>query len=243
MVRFPTGNRAFNSAANTEICWVAILPSCTTDMEGFFSRKLQNREADHFPSSNAEFKNEWSHTSSPLYFGLSSYLTKHYQSFRVPASVLYNDIYLQYIKNELPISNNQRYFCLEKEMLLFSSQNNHVLSPTLTASKQVSCFAINLHNVYTNYVYLWKKKSSISATEMSVQQSAEIMFLEKFSLSCFTYLVVTVLQDMIDGLTEIGRCYGNGNESGKQNPKEMRISKQSSPAHIMIDQKQLQKIE
>jgi len=49
---------------------------------------------------------------------------------------------------------------------------------------------------------------------------AEIVFLERFDVSYFTYCVVTVLQDVTDSrLTEIGRCYGNGNGRGGKNLK------------------------
>jgi len=43
-----------------------------------------------------------------------------------------------------------------------------------------------------------------------------------------------VLQDMIDKLIEIGRCYGM--EMNVEKTKVMRISRQSSPVKIMIDQ-------
>jgi len=46
-----------------------------------------------------------------------------------------------------------------------------------------------------------------------------------------------VLQDMIDKLTEIGRCYGM--EINVEKTKIMRISRQPFPVKIMIDQKQL----
>ena len=45
----------------------------------------------------------------------------------------------------------------------------------------------------------------------------------------------TVLQGMIDKLTEIGRCYGM--EMNVEKTKVMRISRQTSPVTIMIDQK------
>ena len=45
----------------------------------------------------------------------------------------------------------------------------------------------------------------------------------------------TVLQGMIDKLTEIGRCYGI--EMNVEKTKVMRISRQPSPVKIMIDQK------
>jgi len=51
----------------------------------------------------------------------------------------------------------------------------------------------------------------------------------------------TVLQDMIDKLTEIGRCYGM--EMNVEKTKVMRISRQPSPVTIMIDQKQLENVE
>jgi len=44
----------------------------------------------------------------------------------------------------------------------------------------------------------------------------------------------TVLQGMIDKLTEIGRCYGM--EMNVENTKVMRISRQTSP--VTVDQKQ-----
>ena len=50
-----------------------------------------------------------------------------------------------------------------------------------------------------------------------------------------------VLQDMIDKLTEIGRCYGM--EMNVEKTKEMRISRQPFPVKIMIDQKQLENVE
>jgi hypothetical protein len=50
-----------------------------------------------------------------------------------------------------------------------------------------------------------------------------------------------VLQDMIDKLTEIGKCYGMGMNVEKT--KVMRISRQPSPLKIMIDQKQLDNVE
>jgi len=45
-----------------------------------------------------------------------------------------------------------------------------------------------------------------------------------------------VQQDMIDKLSEIGRCYGMELNVGKTNL--MRISRQPSPVKITIDQKQ-----
>ena len=50
-----------------------------------------------------------------------------------------------------------------------------------------------------------------------------------------------VLQDMIDKLIEIGRCYGIEMNMGKT--KLMRISRQPFPIKIMIDQKQLESVE
>jgi hypothetical protein len=50
-----------------------------------------------------------------------------------------------------------------------------------------------------------------------------------------------VLQNMIDKLTEIGRCYGI--EMNVEKTKVMRISRQPLPVKIMIDQKQLENVE
>jgi hypothetical protein len=50
-----------------------------------------------------------------------------------------------------------------------------------------------------------------------------------------------MLQDMIDKLTEIGRCYGMEMNVGKT--KVMRISRKSLQVKIMIDQKQLENVE
>jgi hypothetical protein len=50
-----------------------------------------------------------------------------------------------------------------------------------------------------------------------------------------------VLQDIIDKLTEIGRCYGM--EMNVEKTKVMRISRQPLPVKIMIDQKQLENLE
>jgi len=50
-----------------------------------------------------------------------------------------------------------------------------------------------------------------------------------------------VLQDMIDTLTEIGRCYGM--EMNVEKTEVMRISTQPFPAKIMIDQKQTENVE
>jgi len=44
-----------------------------------------------------------------------------------------------------------------------------------------------------------------------------------------------VLQDMIDKLIEIGRCYGM--EMNVEKTKVMKISRQPCPVKIMIDQK------
>jgi hypothetical protein len=49
-----------------------------------------------------------------------------------------------------------------------------------------------------------------------------------------------MLQDMIDKLIEIGRCYGIEMNLEK---KVMRISRQPFPVKIMIDQKQLENME
>jgi len=49
-----------------------------------------------------------------------------------------------------------------------------------------------------------------------------------------------VLQDMIDKLTEIGRCYGMEMNVEK---KVMRISRQPSTVNIMINQKQLENVD
>ena len=50
-----------------------------------------------------------------------------------------------------------------------------------------------------------------------------------------------VLQDMIDKLIEIGRCYGMEMNVGKT--KVMRSSRQPFPVKIIIDQKQLENVE
>jgi predicted regulator of amino acid metabolism with ACT domain len=50
-----------------------------------------------------------------------------------------------------------------------------------------------------------------------------------------------VLQDMIDKLIEIGRCYGM--EMNVEKTKVMRISRQPLPVKIMVDQKQLDNVE
>jgi hypothetical protein len=47
----------------------------------------------------------------------------------------------------------------------------------------------------------------------------------------------TVLQGMIDELTEIGRCYGM--KVNVEKTKVMRISRQPTPVTIEIDQRQL----
>jgi hypothetical protein len=49
-----------------------------------------------------------------------------------------------------------------------------------------------------------------------------------------------VLQDMIDKLIEIGRCYGM--EMNVEKTKVMRISRQPFAVKIMIDQKQLENV-
>jgi hypothetical protein len=50
-----------------------------------------------------------------------------------------------------------------------------------------------------------------------------------------------VLQDMIDKLIEIGRCYGM--EMNVEKTKVMTISRQPLPVKLMIDQKQLENVE
>jgi len=50
-----------------------------------------------------------------------------------------------------------------------------------------------------------------------------------------------VLQDMIDKLIEIGRCYGM--EMNVEKTKAMRISRQPFPVKIIMDQKQLENVE
>ena len=50
-----------------------------------------------------------------------------------------------------------------------------------------------------------------------------------------------VLQDMIDKVTEIGRCYGM--ELNGEKTKVMRISRQPLTVKIIIDQKQLENVE
>jgi hypothetical protein len=50
-----------------------------------------------------------------------------------------------------------------------------------------------------------------------------------------------VLQDIIDKLIEIGRCYGT--EMNVDKTKVMRISRQPFPVKFMIDQKQLENVE
>jgi hypothetical protein len=49
-----------------------------------------------------------------------------------------------------------------------------------------------------------------------------------------------VLQDMIDKLIEIGRCYGM--EMNEEKTKVMRISRQPFPVKPMIDLKQLENV-
>jgi hypothetical protein len=50
-----------------------------------------------------------------------------------------------------------------------------------------------------------------------------------------------VLQDMIDKLTEIGRCYGM--EMNVEKTNLMRLSRQPFPVKLMIDQKQMENVE
>ena len=50
-----------------------------------------------------------------------------------------------------------------------------------------------------------------------------------------------VLQDIIDKLIEIGRCYGM--EMSVEKSKVMRTSRQLFPVNIMIDQNQLENVE
>jgi hypothetical protein len=50
-----------------------------------------------------------------------------------------------------------------------------------------------------------------------------------------------VLQDIIDKLIEIGRCYGM--EMNVEKTKVMRISRQPFPVKIMVNQKQLENVE
>ena len=50
-----------------------------------------------------------------------------------------------------------------------------------------------------------------------------------------------VLQDMIDKLTEIGRCYGM--EMNVEKTKVLRILRQPLPVKIIVDQKQLENVE
>ena len=50
-----------------------------------------------------------------------------------------------------------------------------------------------------------------------------------------------VLQDMINKLIEIGRCYGM--EMNVEKTHVMRISRQPFPVKIIIDQKQLENVE
>jgi len=50
-----------------------------------------------------------------------------------------------------------------------------------------------------------------------------------------------VLQDMIDKLIEMGRCYGM--EINAEKTKVMRISRQRFPVKIIMDQKQLENVE
>jgi hypothetical protein len=52
---------------------------------------------------------------------------------------------------------------------------------------------------------------------------------------------VTVLQSMINALTEPGRCYRT--EMNVDETKVMKIATQPFPAHIMTDLKQLEKCE
>jgi hypothetical protein len=49
------------------------------------------------------------------------------------------------------------------------------------------------------------------------------------------------IQDMIDKLIEIGRCYGM--EIKVEKTQIMRISRQLFPVKVMIDQKQLENVE
>jgi hypothetical protein len=49
-----------------------------------------------------------------------------------------------------------------------------------------------------------------------------------------------VLHGMIDGLTEIGRCYGI--EKTAEETKAIRISRKPYPLQVVIDQKQLENV-
>ena len=50
-----------------------------------------------------------------------------------------------------------------------------------------------------------------------------------------------MFQDMIDKITETGRCYGM--EMNVEKAKVMRISEEQSPVRIVTDQKQLENVE
>jgi hypothetical protein len=50
-----------------------------------------------------------------------------------------------------------------------------------------------------------------------------------------------MLQDMIDKLNKIGRCFGM--EMNVEKTKVMRTSRQPFPVKIMIDQKQLENVD
>jgi hypothetical protein len=50
-----------------------------------------------------------------------------------------------------------------------------------------------------------------------------------------------VLQDMIDKLIEIGRCYGM--DMNVEKTEILRISRRPLPVKIMIDQKQVENVE
>ena len=104
----------------------------------------------------------------------------------------------------------------------------------LNGNKTFICYKFNLYSEYLNKDALeglgdFKIGGKIIHT---VKYADDLVLLAKEE---------KLLQDMIDELIEIGRCYGM--ELNVKKTKVMRISRRRLPVKIIIDQKQLENLE
>jgi len=103
--------------------------------------------------------------------------------------------------------------------------------------RQGCCFSPVLFNVYSECL---TKEALEGCGDFKI--GVQIIYTVKYADDLVLLVKEeTVLQDMINKLIDIGRCYGM--EMNVEKTKVMRISGQPFPVKIIIDQKQLENAE
>jgi hypothetical protein len=103
--------------------------------------------------------------------------------------------------------------------------------------RQVCCLSPILFNLYSEYLTK-EALEGFGDFKIGGQVIRTVKYADDLELLAKEE---NVLQDMVDRLIEIARCYGM--EINMEKTKVMKISRQPSPMKIMIDQKQLENVE